>query len=65
MISFVIAQGSLEIRLACSKILLLITLIADSEILLRTHLIGYIKGNTYFFFVKVDAENVLLTSNYL
>ena len=65
MISFAIAQGSLEIRLACSKILLLITLIADSEILLRTHLIGYKKGNKYFFFVKVDAENVLLTSNYL
>ena len=46
--------------------LLLITLITDSEILLRTHSNGYIKGDKYFFFLKVGGTaNVLLKLSYL
>ena len=32
---------------------------------LRTHSDGYIKGDKYFFFRKVDAVDVLLKLNYL
>ena len=46
MISFVNAQGSVKIRLACSKALLLT--ISSSNIV--THSNGYIKGDKYFFF---------------
>ena len=42
----------------------LITLIADYEILLRTHSDGYIKGNKYFFFIKVGTADVISKLNY-
>ena len=46
MISFANAPGSIKIRLAYSKVLLLIDyLITDSEILLRTYSNGYVKGD--------------------
>ena len=48
MISFVNAQGSVKIRLACSKALLLT--ISSSNIV--THSNGYIKGEKYFYFYK-------------
>ena len=48
MISFTNAQGSVKIRLACSKALLLT--ISSSNIV--THSNGYIKGDKYFFFYK-------------
>ena len=49
-------------------------MIADYEILLRTHSHGYVKGDKYFFFIKGDkylffikvgVTNVLLKLNYL
>ena len=49
-----------KIRLACSKVLLLINYL-DRRL---THSSGYIKGDKYFFFIKVGAANVLLKSNY-
>ena len=61
MISFVNAQSSVKIRLACSKALLLA--ISSSNIV--THSNGYVKGDKYFFFLKVGAENVLLKLNYI
>ena len=48
MISFVNTQGSVKIRLACSKALLLTN--SSSDIV--THSNGYIKGNKYFFLYK-------------
>ena len=48
MISFVNAQGSVTIRSACSKALLLT--ISSSNI--ATHSNGYVKGGKYFFFYK-------------
>ena len=60
-ISFVNAQGSVKIRLACSKTLLLA--ISNSNI--TAHSNGYIKDDKYFFFIKVGAANVLLKLNYL
>ena len=48
MISFVNAQGSVKIRLACSKALLLT--ISSSNVV--THSNDYIKGDKYFFFHK-------------
>ena len=48
MISFADAQGSVKIRLACSKGFLLI--ISSSNIV--THSNGYIKGDKYLFFYK-------------
>ena len=48
MISFVNAQGSVKIRLACSKALLLT--ISSSNII--THSNGYVKGDKYFFLYK-------------
>ena len=48
MISFVNAQGSVKIRLACSKALLLT--ISSSNMI--THSDGYIKGDKYFFLYK-------------
>ena len=48
MISFVNAQGSVKIRLACSKALLLT--ISTSNIV--THSNGYINGDKYSFFYK-------------
>ena len=45
MISFVNAQGSVKIRLACSKALLLT--ISSSNIVTNSN--GYIKGDKYFF----------------
>ena len=48
MISFVNAQGSVKIRLACSKALLLI--ISASDIV--THSNGYIKGEKCLFSYK-------------
>ena len=51
MISFVNAQGSVKIRLAYSKALLLT--ISSSNIV--THSNCYIKGDRYFFFIKVEA----------
>ena len=61
MISFDNAQGSVKIRLACSKVLLLI--ISSSSIV--THSNCYIKSDKYFGFIKLGAANVLLKSNYL
>ena len=61
MISFVNAQGSVKIRLACSKALLLTILSSN----ITTHSNGYIKGGKYFFFIKVGAANVLLKLKYL
>ena len=55
MISFAdSAKGSAKIRLACSKVLLLICFdrIASYEILVRTDFDGYIKGNKYFLYRK-------------
>ena len=46
MISFVKAQSPVKIRLACSKVLLLI--ISSSNIV--THSNSYIKGDNFFFF---------------
>ena len=48
MTSFVNAQGSVKIKLACSKTLLLT--IPSSNII--THSNGYIKGDKCFFFYK-------------
>ena len=48
MISFAKAQGSIKIRLACSRALLLT--ISPSSIF--THSNDYIKGDKYFFFYK-------------
>ena len=48
MISFVNAHGSVKVRLACSKALLLS--ISSSNIV--TYSNGYIKGDKYFFFYK-------------
>ena len=48
MISFVNALGSVKIRLACSKALLLT--ISSSNII--THSNGYVKGDKYFFLYK-------------
>ena len=48
MISFVNALGSVKIRLACSKALLLTVLSSN----IVTHSNGYIKGGKYFFFYK-------------
>ena len=60
MISFANAQGSVKIRLACSKALLLT--ISSSNIV--THSNGYIENDKYFFYIKVGAENVLLKLKY-
>ena len=64
MISFVIAQGSVKIRLACSKALLLI--ISSSNVV--THCNGYIKGQKYFFIYesrcgKFSPETKLFTKS--
>ena len=48
MISFVNAQGSVKMRLACSKALLL----TNSSLNIITHSNGYIKGGKHFFFYK-------------
>ena len=48
MISFVNAQGSVKIRLACSKALLLT--ISSSNVV--THSNDHIKGDKYLFFYK-------------
>ena len=49
MISFINAQGSVKIRLACSKVLLL-TISSSSNIVKHSN--SYIKGDKYFFFYK-------------
>ena len=53
MISLANTQGTVKIRLAGSKLLLLIDCCdrIDYEIILRTHCDGYIKGEKYFFFI--------------
>ena len=61
MISFASTQGSVKIRLACSKALLLTA--SSSNIV--THSNGYIKSDKYIFFINVSAANVLLKLNYL
>ena len=60
MISFDNVQGSVKIRLACSKFFLLINYFDR-----RFRNTFNIKGDKYFFFVKVGASNVLLKLNYL
>ena len=60
MISFVNAQGSVKIRLACSKALLLT--ISSSNIV--THSNGCMKSDKNFFLIKVGVPNVLLKLNY-
>ena len=66
MISFANNQSSVKLRLACSKVLLLINyFVTDSEILLRTYSNGYIKGDKYLLFIKVGVANDLLKLNYL
>ena len=56
MILFANAQGSVKIRLACSKALLLTSVVNSLAIIsssnIVTHSKGYIKGNKYFFFYK-------------
>ena len=54
-------QGSVKIRLACSKPLLLT--ISSSNIV--THSNGFIKGDKHFFLKKVGVANVLLKLYYL
>ena len=61
MISFVNAKGSVKIRLACSKASLLTVLSSN----IVTHSNSHIKGDKYFFFIRVSAGNVLLKLNYL
>ena len=61
MISFVNAQGSVKIRLAC-LIALLLTISSLNNV---THSNFYIKGDKYFFFIKVVAANVFLKLSYL
>ena len=61
MISFVTAQGSVNIRLACSKPLLLT--VSSSNIV--THSNGYTKVTNICFFIKVGTPNVLLNLSYL
>ena len=57
-ISSVNAQGSVKIRLACLKGLLLTT--SSSDII--THFHGYIKGEKHFFFYKkCSPETKLFT----
>ena len=53
LISFTNAQGSVKLRLACSKVLFitLITVIGKDIL---------IKDKNYFFFINVDAANALL-----
>ena len=59
-ISSVNAQGSVKIRLACLKGLLLTT--SSSNII--THFRGYIKGEKHFFFYKkCSPENKLFTKS--
>ena len=53
MISFVNAQGSVKIRLACSKALLLTIL--SSNIVAYSN--GYMKGDKYFLFYKSRCGN--------
>ena len=60
MISLTDALVSVKIRLACSRVLLLI--ISSSNIV--THSNGYIKGDKYLFFIKVGAANILLKLSY-
>ena len=62
MVSFVNAQGSVRIRFACSKALLLT--FSSSNIV--THSTGSIKGDKYFFFYesrggKCSSETKLFT----
>ena len=59
MISFVNAQGSVKIRLTCSKALFLT--ISSSNIVTRSN--AYINGDKYFLFYKVSAANLLLKLN--
>ena len=47
MISFANAQGSVKIRLTCSKALLLT--ISSSNVLAHSN--SYVKGDKYFFFL--------------
>ena len=61
MISFVNTQGSVKIRLACSKALLVT--ISSSNIV--THSNGYKGGDEFSLFIKVGAGNVLLKLNFL
>ena len=56
MISFANAQGLVKVRLACSRVFLLI--ISSSNIV--THSNGYIKGDKYFFLMKEMFSNALL-----
>ena len=60
-ISFANAHGSVKIRLAYPKALLLT--ISSSNIV--THSNGYIKVDNIYFFIKVGVANVLLKLNYL
>ena len=61
MISSINTQGSVKIRLACSKALILT--ISFSNIVTRSN--SYTKDDKYFFFIKVGKANVLLKLNYL
>ena len=61
MISFVNAQGSVKIRLTCSKALLLA--ISSSNIV--THSNGYIKSDKYFFFYKSRCGKYSPKTKYL
>ena len=61
MISFVNAQGSVSIRLACSKALL--STISSSNIV--THSNGFTKVTNISLFMKVGTPNVLLKLSYL
>ena len=62
MISFANTQGSVKIRLACSEVLLLINSFSNIVAWLDN---GYMKGDKYFFFMKVCKENVVLKLNCL
>ena len=60
MISFANAQGSVKIRLACSKALL--STISSSNIF--THSNSYIDGNKHFFFYRNRFWQII-SGNYL
>ena len=60
MILFVNTQGSVKIRLACSKALSLT--ISSSNVVTRSN--GFIKGDKYFFIIKVGEANVLFKVSY-
>ena len=54
-------QGLSKDQISCSKASLLTVLSSN----IVTHSNSHIKGDKYFFFIRVSAANVLLKQNYL